>query len=70
MPSRIKIKGNEATVTRAMTPAQQQQGCLRINNCDNTIMMRATIAIVMTEKTPVHRRQRRQLDDERRGRQR
>jgi hypothetical protein len=54
MPLRIKIKGNEATVTRAMTPAQQQQGCLRINDGDNTIMMRATIAIAMTEKTPAH----------------
>jgi hypothetical protein len=70
MPSRIKIKGNQATVTRSMTPAQQQQGCMRINDGDNTIMMRVTIAIAMTEKTPAHRRQRRQLDDEQRGRQR
>jgi hypothetical protein len=50
----LQIKGNNAIVTRAMMPAQQQQGCLHINNGDNTIVMRATIAIAMTAKMPVH----------------
>ncbi len=52
MPS--QIKSNNTTITRAMTPAQQQQGCLGINNGNNAIVMRATIAIVMMAKKPVH----------------
>jgi hypothetical protein len=37
------MKGNDAIVKRAMTPAQQQQECLRIDDGNNAIIMRATI---------------------------
>jgi hypothetical protein len=50
MPSRIK--GNNAIVTRATAPAQGQQGCLHIVNSDNTIVMRATIAIATMLMAP------------------
>jgi hypothetical protein len=53
----LLIKSNSAIVTRAMTPAQQQQGRLHIDNGNNTIIMRATIAIVTTAKTPAHQQQ-------------
>ena len=48
------IKGNNAIVTRAMTPAQQQQGLLCIDKGNNAIIMRATIANATTAKTPAH----------------
>ncbi len=50
----LQIKGNNAIVTRAMMPAQLWQGHLHINNGNNAIVMRATIAIATTAKTPVH----------------
>jgi hypothetical protein len=52
MPSRIM--GKDAIVTRALTPAWWQKGLLRINNGNDAIIMRATIAIAMTAMTPVH----------------
>jgi hypothetical protein len=51
-PSRIK--GDNTIIKRATMPAWQCQGCLRINNGNNTIVMRATIAIATTAKRPVH----------------
>ncbi len=48
------IEGNNAIVTMATMPAQQQQWRLRINNGNNTIVMRATIAITTTVKMPMH----------------
>jgi hypothetical protein len=51
-PSRIK--GNDAIVTRAMMPAQQRQGHLRIGNGNDAIVMRGTIAIAATAKMPMH----------------
>ncbi len=45
-PSRIK--GKDTIVTRVTTPAWRQLGCLHINNGNDTIIMRATIAIAMT----------------------
>ncbi len=56
------IKGNNAIVTRATMPAQQWQGRLRINNSNDTIVMRATIAIAMTAKMPVQLWQRHHHD--------
>jgi hypothetical protein len=53
----LQIKGDNAIVTRAITPAWQWQGCLRINNSRDTIAMRGTIAIATTAKMPVHQRQ-------------
>jgi hypothetical protein len=55
-PSRIK--GDNAIVTRETPPAQQRQGCLCIDNSNNAIAMRATIAIATTAKMPAHQRQR------------
>jgi hypothetical protein len=37
--------------------AQQQQGHLRINDGNNTIVRRATIAIATTANMPVHQQQ-------------
>jgi hypothetical protein len=51
------IKGNDAILTRATTPAQWLQGHLHIDNGDDNIVMRATIAIGTTAKTPAHQRQ-------------
>jgi hypothetical protein len=50
----LRIKGNNAIVTRATMPAQQLQGRLRINNGNKAIVMRATIAIATTGKPPAH----------------
>jgi hypothetical protein len=50
----LQIKGNDAIVTRVTMPAHLQQGRLCINNGNNAIVMRATIAIVTTAKTPAH----------------
>jgi hypothetical protein len=50
----LRIKGNNTIVTRTTMPAQQQQGCLHINNGNNAIVMRVTIAIVTIAKTPAH----------------
>jgi hypothetical protein len=47
----LQIKGNNAIVTREMTPSQQQQGRLCINNSDNAIIIRAKIAITTMAKT-------------------
>jgi hypothetical protein len=52
-----QIKGNDAIATRATTPAQSRQGRLCINNGNNTIVMRATIAIVTMAKMPAYWRQ-------------
>jgi hypothetical protein len=46
------IKGNDAIVTRATMPAQQQQGRLRIDNGNDTIVIRVTVAMATTAKTP------------------
>jgi hypothetical protein len=51
------IKGDNAIVTRAMLLAQQQQGCLRIDNGNNAMVMRATIAIATMAKMPAHQQQ-------------
>jgi hypothetical protein len=48
------IKGNSTIVTRATAPSQQQQGHLLIDNGNNTIIMRATIAIATMAKTLAH----------------
>ncbi len=48
------IKGDDAIITRATMSAQQQQGHLRIDNSDNTIIMRPTIAMAMMAKMPAH----------------
>jgi hypothetical protein len=68
------MKGDNTIVTRAIMPAQQWQGCLCINNGDNAIVMKATIAIVTTAKMPVHQWQQghhdkgnNQLDNEQQG---
>jgi hypothetical protein len=39
---------------RATTLVQQRQRCLHINNSNNTIVMRATIAIATMAKRPTH----------------
>ncbi len=49
-----QIKGNNAIVTREITPAWGWQGCLNINNGNNTIIMMAKIAIAATPKTPAY----------------
>ncbi len=49
-----QIKGNNTIVPRATTPAWQRQGCLCINNGNDPIVMRATIAITTIAKTPAH----------------
>jgi hypothetical protein len=49
-----QIKGNDAIVTRAMTPAWGQQGHLRIDNGNNAIIMRPTFTIATMVKMPVH----------------
>jgi hypothetical protein len=48
------IKGNNAVVTREMTPSQQQQGHLCIDNSNNAIVIRVKIAITTMAKNPVH----------------
>jgi hypothetical protein len=53
----LQIKGNNAIVMRATMPAWWWQGHLHINNGDNVIAMKGTIAIGMAAKTPVHQRQ-------------
>jgi hypothetical protein len=50
----LRIKGDGVIVTRATTPALWLQGCLSIGNSNNAIVMRATIAIATTTKTPAH----------------
>ncbi len=50
----LQIKGDDAVVTKAMTPPQQRQGRLHIDNGDNTIVIKATIAIATTTKMPAH----------------
>jgi hypothetical protein len=71
------IKGNNAIVTRVMMPSWQWQGPLCINNGNNAIVMRVTIAIMTTVKMPAHWQQTRplqqlqqcQLEDEQQGQQ-
>jgi hypothetical protein len=53
----LRIKGNNAIVTRAMSSAWWRQGCLCIDKNNNAIIMRAAIAIVTMAKTPVHQQQ-------------
>jgi hypothetical protein len=55
----LQIKGNNVIVTRATTPSQQWQGCLCIDNGDDVIITRATIAMATTAKTPAHQWQQR-----------
>jgi len=50
----LQIKSNNAIVTRAMTPAQQCQGRLRIDNGNDANVMRAAISIAMMAKRPAH----------------
>ncbi len=47
----LQIKDNNAIVMRAMAPLIRWQGCLPINNGNNTIIMRATNAIATKENT-------------------
>jgi hypothetical protein len=61
-PSRIK--GNNTIVTRATVPAQQRQRCLRISKDNNVILMRVTIAMAMTAKTPAHQWQQRHHNED------
>jgi hypothetical protein len=49
--TQLQIKGNNAIVTRETTPSQQQQGSLCIDNGNNTIVMRAKLAITKMTKT-------------------
>jgi hypothetical protein len=49
----LQIKCNDTIVTRAMMPAQRQQGHLRIDNSDSAIVMRLTIAIATMANMPV-----------------
>jgi hypothetical protein len=58
MATMLWINGDDTIVTRAITPAWQRQGCLRINNGYNAIVMRETIIIAMVAKMPVHQWQR------------
>jgi hypothetical protein len=58
-----RIKGKNTIVTRETIPAQWQQGRLRINSGNNAIIMRATIAIATTAKTPVHQWWRQHQDE-------
>jgi hypothetical protein len=51
------IKGNNTIVTMATMPAWWWQGRLRINNGNNTIVMRVTIAMATMAKMPAHWRQ-------------
>jgi hypothetical protein len=50
----LQIKSNNAIVTRATMPSQWRQGCLRINNSNNAIIMSATIPIATMAKPPAH----------------
>ncbi len=61
----LRIDGNYAITTRAPTPAQwqatrgatlvwQRRRCLHINNGDDAIKTRATLAIATTAKMPAH----------------
>jgi hypothetical protein len=59
-----QIKGNNTIVPRATTPAWQRQGCLCINNGNDPIVMRATIAITTIAKTPAHQWWQRHHDKE------
>jgi hypothetical protein len=47
----LRIKGNDAIVTRATTPSWQRQGCLCIDNSNNAIVIRVKIVIATTAKT-------------------
>ncbi len=51
------IKGKNAIVTWATTLDQCWQGCLHINNGNDTIVMRVTITMATTAKIPVHQGQ-------------
>jgi hypothetical protein len=50
----LQIKGNDAIVTRAMMPAQRQQGHLHIDDGNNAIVMRPKIAMATMAKMPAH----------------
>jgi hypothetical protein len=50
----LQIKGNSTIVTRAAMQARQQQGQLRIDNGNNAILVRPTIAMVMMAKMSPH----------------
>jgi hypothetical protein len=47
-------QGQQSHCRLRATPAQQRQGCLHINNGNNAIVMRVTIAIATMAKTPEH----------------
>jgi hypothetical protein len=47
-------KGDNAVVMRATTPSQQWLKCLCIDNSNNAIVMRATLAIMTMAKMPAH----------------
>jgi hypothetical protein len=51
---KIGIPNLDVIVTRAMMPAQQQQGCLHIDNGNGAIVMRGAITIATVAKMPVH----------------
>jgi hypothetical protein len=55
----LRIKGNNAIVTRAMTPSLQRQGRLCINNGNDAIIIRVKIAIATMAKNPAHQWQQR-----------
>ncbi len=50
----LRIKGNNIIVTRATMPTQQWHGPLCIDNGNDIIVMRVTIAIAMTAKMPAY----------------
>ncbi len=58
-----KIKGSNSIVMRAMMPAWQWQGRLRIDNGNYAIVMRASITIVTMAKMPAHWWQRHHHDE-------
>jgi hypothetical protein len=47
----LRIKGNNAIVTRETTPSRHQQGRLCIDNGNDAIIIRAKIAIGTMAKT-------------------
>jgi hypothetical protein len=47
----LRIKDNNAIVTRATTPSHQWQGHLCIDNGNNAIIIKAKIAIATMAKT-------------------
>jgi hypothetical protein len=57
------IKGNNAIVMRAKTPSWWRQGCLHINNSNNAIVMKVTIAIMTIAKMPAHWQQQRHCNE-------